>query len=344
MFTAKAECKRLEQTPHEGEEALALARLCSLGQDWDGTYSAARWYTRASAPAGEALHIDQGFALILQADLGVPIVRRALTDLREMNTRLPPTVETDAVFNYVLRALEITQPEAGLETAEMRQPQLLAIAAGEAGSAPALTAGTAEAEAWHILSLLHLAHRTADEQREREALQSAIAKRSSPLTAAESYGAARARAQYEWLGRPMPRMHVISQTYAAAKAPANHAAVQLLVIEREEAPGIEALGTAVDALRTRIQAPAEAKLVLIKAPAPDQLPVAKRTSATRTQHAMFTDENLLEQFSFGSGPLFVVIDAQGTVAYLGTGANTWLNPRMQAEVLIERVSSDKAQR
>ena len=64
MMTAKSECSRLELTPHEGEEALALARLCSLGQDWDGTYSAARWYTRAAAPASEAQHLALGFGLM----------------------------------------------------------------------------------------------------------------------------------------------------------------------------------------------------------------------------------------------------------------------------------------
>ena len=47
---AKQECVRIEQTPHEGDEELALARLCTLGHDWDGAFSAARWYTRRNAP------------------------------------------------------------------------------------------------------------------------------------------------------------------------------------------------------------------------------------------------------------------------------------------------------
>jgi hypothetical protein len=121
--TANAECQRLEKNPHEGEEALALARLCSVGMNWDGTYSAARWYTRKGAPADEAPHLAIGFGLLLQADLNLQAVGRAIDDLTEVHNRLPLSAETDSIFRYTIDSLEIVQPDSALEAALMRQPQ-----------------------------------------------------------------------------------------------------------------------------------------------------------------------------------------------------------------------------
>ena len=343
MTTAKAECKRLEQSPHEGEEGLAMARLCSLGQDWDGTYSAARWYTRESAPPAEAEHLPLGFGLLLQADLSVPLVRRAMDDLAEMNRRLPLTADTDSVFNFAIRGLEVTQPEAGLTAAMLRLPSLLTFAGGTAGAAPAISAGPAEAECWHTLALLHMAHREAEELSQREALLAAIAARTHTLPAAEAYLAARARAQYEWLGKPMPRLQTTRDTSIAVKAVPKPlpAKARLLVVERDGAPDVAALASGVDALRGRLQPGMQASLVLV--PAARVKDADTTLSKPLPVHAVYTTDPLLDTFSVNGGPLFLVVDAKGKVAFVSVGTAAWLNAQMQAEVLLDRTSEqDKA--
>ena len=346
MVTAKAECSRLEQTPHEGEEALALARLCALGQNWDGTYSAARWYTRASAPPGESQHLALGFGLLLQADLSTPNIRRAIQDLTELNSRLPLSADTDSIFAYAIRALEITQPEAGLQAALLRQPALLAIVAGAPATQPPLSPGQAEADAWHTLALLSLARDSNNEQQQRQSLLDAIGKRAVPLSIPDAYISSRAHAQYEWLGKPLPNVHTTRDTTARQAAgrtsgkpagvmqPLNKLAeTTLLVVEHEDATDVATLSAAVDALRLRLQPSAQARLVLaqtqtINEPGKPSAPV----------HAVYTDSPLLEQLAASPGPLFVLLNAQGTISYLDTGSAAWLNPQAQAETLLERAA------
>ncbi len=62
---AAVQCTQLQKTLYNGEELLALARICALGQNWPGTYSAARRYTRDSTPT----HRTEGYSLLVQADL-----------------------------------------------------------------------------------------------------------------------------------------------------------------------------------------------------------------------------------------------------------------------------------
>jgi hypothetical protein len=332
--TANTECLRLEQTPHEGEEALALARLCAVGMNWEGTYSAARWYTRKSAAASEAPHLATGFGLLLQADLNLQAIRRAIEDLAEVHDRLPLTADTDSIFRYTIDALEIMQPDNALDAALMRQPQLLEVVAGKGNAAaPALPMGVAEDEAWHTLSLLHIAHRTDDEEQAKTLLLEAVRQRTAVPSTMDLYLAQRGRKRYEWIDKPAPEIHAGRSTYPVTRQKPVAGGTELFVIEREDAADVPALGLAVDALRTRLQPGTHATLLLLKSntpPAP-----AKQPATTPAVHALYTTDDLLEVFGFSNGPLFLVRDNQRRVKYLGTGTSAWLNPQRQAERLIQ---------
>ncbi len=330
--TAKTECQSLEQTPHEGEEALALARLCSVGMDWDGTYSAARWYTRKSAPVEAAPHLAMGFGLLVQADLNLYAIARAMEDLGELRDRLPLSADTDSIFTYAIDSLEIMQPEAGLEAARLRQPGLLQVIAGRGNATPPLQQGVAEEEAWHTLSLLRLAHRTQDEEHAKSELLEAIGRRTTTLSTTDLYVAKRGRKRYEWLDKPSPEFHVARNSYPAAHQKSAPADTELIVIEREDAADLSALALGVDTLRSRLPKGAHATMIVLKAPAV-AAPAQPQVPAA-TIHALYTKDDLLETFGFSNGPLFLVRDAQQKVKYLGNGSSAWLHPQMQAERLI----------
>lgn len=326
---AKVDCARIEQTPHEGEEELALARLCSLGWDWDGAYSAARWYTRKSAPPEQATHLTTGFALLLRADLNLQATTRALDDLKEMHERVVFNDDADTIFAYTISTLEVMRPAEGITAAMLRQTALLDAVAGKNAS---VSAGRAEAEAWHVLSLLHASGRTEDEAAQKALLTQAVAARTSALSASDLYAAQRGRAVYEWFGREAPKLNVLRSTYPIG---GRHAAAPvkatLLVIETAEAADAAALSLAVDSLRTHLAPGTEASLVLLGAP--------PSSTAKRPLHAEYTRDALMETFSAESGPLFVVLDGDGHVTWLGTGTAVWLNPQQQAEVLLGRVTA-----
>lgn len=333
---AKEDCNRIEHTAHEGDEELALARLCALGHDWDGTYSAARWYTRTTALPADSQHLGAGFALLLQADLNLQAVARAIDDLQEMHKRLPFTAETDGIFTYVVNALEVMRPEQGITAAMLRQPDLLITVAGKNIT---ITPGIGEAEAWHTLALLHAAGRKEEEQTQKSLLLDALAQRSVPLSTTDQYIAQRARTRYEWLSQPAPTFAITRSTYSSIpRRPASTSSTKstLLVIENATAADVPALSLAVDSLRTRLVPDQRASLVLLGTP---PSPNAKRDPHAPTIHAEYTTAPLLENFATDSGTLFLFLDSANRVTWLGTGTPAWLNPQQQAEILLQKAST-----
>lgn len=332
---SKAACNRIEQTPHEGEEALALARLCSVGQDWDGTYSAARWYTRKSAPAGEAQHLTTGFALLLKADLSLQAIPRALDELKEMQERIPLDDDTDSIFTYTINTLEVMRPEDAVTASMLRQPALLDAVAGKNST---VSPGRAESEAWHVLALLHTAGKTKLEEEQKALLVQAMTQRLTPLSVADRYMAERGRRPYEWLGREAPQFAVTHSSYppavhgATTSSPEN---ATLVVIQTEGAPDVTTLSQAVDSLRTHLAPRTQAKLLLIGNPPK----AGKRDPNSTVVHAEYTGEKLLETFALQAGPVFMLLDKQQRIVWLGMGTAAWLNPQQQAEMLLMRTAA-----
>ncbi|MEK6398380.1 MAG: hypothetical protein V4734_09865 [Terriglobus sp.] len=332
---SKAACSRIEQTPHEGEEALALARLCAVGLDWDGTYSAARWYTRRTAPPAEAQHLSTGFALLLKADLSLQNIRRALEELKEVQERVPFTDDTDSIFTYTIYALEVMRPGDAVAASMVRQPLLLDAVAGKNNS---VSTGRAEAEAWHVLALLHVAGKVDMEGQQKALLLQAIAQRSAPLSIPDQYMAERGRRQYEWLGQKAPSFGVVHSSYplAAHRATASRPdTATLVVIETVGAADATTLSQAVDSLRTHLAPRTQAKLLLMG----DPPKATKHEANAAVVHAEYTQEKLLDTFALQAGPVFLLLDEQQRIAWLGTGSAAWLNPQQQAEALLNRASS-----
>ena len=322
---AAGECARMETTAYEGEELLSLAKLCALGQNWNGTYSAALRYTRME----EAAHLASGFGLLLQADLNQAKVADAIDHLTEMTKRLPLSMETNAVYAYALAAIEVTRPEDGIRVALLRQPMSLA-ALNQ--STATMFAGVAEADAWHTLSLLHFAHKTAEERAQMLLLQDAIAKRTVPLGAADAYTAALGRARYACLGKPLPHFNAVRNTYAPVKAADKAISAELVVLLPEGSPGVPVLALAVDRLRLRLGMRAQATLVLLSPKSAPKVPAGSKAVV----HAVTTREPLLEELGFEGAPVFVVLDDAKRVAFAGVGTAAWLSADQQAELLMER--------
>jgi hypothetical protein len=111
MNLSHTECERLDPAPRVGEELYSYARLCSLGRDWKRTYKVATEYVLDD----KAPHRPSAYYLAVQADLNMHHVEDVLLLLKDMDTRLPLTPETNAIYDYALGLVEFAVPSAGID-------------------------------------------------------------------------------------------------------------------------------------------------------------------------------------------------------------------------------------
>jgi len=138
----------------------------------------------------------------VQADLNLHDVKDTLRVLADRNERLPLTMETSAVFDYVLALIEYSVPTVGIEAALMRQPKLLEAVRG---LNPSLSPGAAEAAAWYLQELLRFDNRIPVEINDAlDDLRMAIAARTAPLIPTDAYAAALAQRRYGAIGKLLP--------------------------------------------------------------------------------------------------------------------------------------------
>ncbi|ADV83828.1 hypothetical protein [Terriglobus saanensis] len=334
MNLSHTECERLDPAPHVGEELYSYARLCSLGRDWKRTYKAATEYVLDD----KAPHRPSAYYLAVQADLNMHHVEDVLLLLKDMDTRLPLTPETNAVYDYVLGLVEFAVPSAGIDAALIRQPKLLEAVSGHN---PLLTPGVAEVSAWHLQELLRFDNRVpAEIAGALNDLQLAIAARTAPLTATDAYAAAVAQRRYEAIGKPMPAFDV-SRTAGPKTYGAHLSDVNLYVLYPEDCASCASIPEAVAVLRKGLNIRAQAwPLVEVRPteikPSPASTPNPKTDPPT-----LYTHAELLKQLGATAVPFFVLTDGKGNVRLLTNGSRGWLysdgNGDILAQTMMERI-------
>jgi hypothetical protein len=334
MKISGIECERLDPAPRTGEELYSYARLCSLGRDWKRTYKAATEYVLDD----KAPHRPSAYYLAVQADLNMRHVEDTLLLLKDMDTRLPLTPETNAVYDYVLGLVEFPVPSAGIDAALIRQPKLLEAVSGRN---PLLTAGVAEASAWHLPELLRFDHRVpAEITGALNDLHVAVAARTAPLTATDAYAAAVAQRRYDAIGKPMPAFD-ISRTAGPKPYGVRLPDVNLFVVYPEDCASCASIPEAVAVLRKGLNIRARAwPLVEIRPMEPPPSPKPK-TDPRLDPPTLFTHAELLKQLGATAVPFFVITDGKGTVRLLTNGSRGWLhsdsNGDILAQTMMERI-------
>lgn len=332
MNIAHTECERLDPAPRVGEELYSYARLCSMGRDWKRTYKAATDYILDD----KAPHRPAAYYLAVQADLNMHHVEDTLLLLKDMDTRLPLTPETNAVYDYVLGLVEFAVPSAGIDAALIRQPKLLEAVSGHN---PLLTSGVAEASAWHLQELLRFDNRLpAEIAGALNDLRTAIAARTAPLTATDAYAAAVAQLRYEAIGKPMPAFDV-SRTAGPKTYNAHLSDVNLYVVYPEDCASCASIPEAVAVLRKGLNIRAQAwPLVEIR---PMEIKPPSPPNPKTDPPELFTHAELLKQLGATAVPFFVFTDGKGNVRLLTNGSRGWLhsdgNGDILAQTMMERI-------
>ena len=115
-------CEKANPDTYTGDDLYDLARLCALGQDWNGTNVAAQSYLTRKFEGHEA----QVYALIVSALVHMNAIDLAVETTREMMSRLPYDAEVAYAVRYMKDDLEQASNPAGLKLANEEHDAILA--------------------------------------------------------------------------------------------------------------------------------------------------------------------------------------------------------------------------
>ena len=131
---AKEQCSSRTPSQYTGEDLIAYARLCALGQQWPSVQEAARLYLDAThrtgpeaKPAPAFPGLPQAYAYLVDSSLHLNDAATALVAAREMLRTVPYTDLTSQVTNGTIRYIQLVQTADALSLLSQRQTILLSL-------------------------------------------------------------------------------------------------------------------------------------------------------------------------------------------------------------------------
>lgn len=140
---AKEQCAAHTPNQYAGEDLIAYARLCALGQQWPSVQEAASLYlnvTRRTGPDAKPASafpgLQQAYAYVVDSSLHLNDPSIALVTAREMLRTVPYTDITSQVINETVRYLQLIQTSDAISLLSQRQSVLLALLRNPATPTP----------------------------------------------------------------------------------------------------------------------------------------------------------------------------------------------------------------
>jgi hypothetical protein len=366
MENARLECAARSPQMLRGDDLVALARLCSLGQQWSSVTVAARQYIDSTDTPKPLL--AQAYGLAIDAALHTRDVAAALAASHAMLAAIPYDTTVDAALNEALRYLQLAYMPDALALYAEREPLLLAaLRASAAGPAPGNPAGqpvsvsSLYADGLAFAALEQFAGKPAEAAATVTALDAALAAEPAPLLPDDAIPIADARRQYALLGQPLPRIPLTASLYAEHETPlidTDYGASTVFflfppwcaqcvrmgpsfmsVLIRHSQEGEEQVhiyGLLAQQPPATPASPAvvvhsngtmsEAKHGRTKAATPE--PETAKTAADLLRHTptLIVPPETLTQFSATSFPLLIATDSQGIIRFLQPAPETALSP------------------
>jgi len=122
MHKAKEACDAAKPEDYSGDDLYDLARLCALGQDWNGANTAAQVYITSRLEA----HRTQAYALSVNAMVHINAIDLAMQTTSEMLRRLPYDAEVAYAVQYMKDYLEQASNPLVLKLAAEEHPAIVA--------------------------------------------------------------------------------------------------------------------------------------------------------------------------------------------------------------------------
>ena len=224
---ARVACTARPPENFTGDALLALASLCSFGQQWPAVSKAAGRYIHdyiQDQPSQHTSLLSQAYALTIDAALHQHDSAAALAASQTMLATLPYDTTADQALNETLRSLQFAHMTDALHLYAAREPILLAALRAETKptvetAAPSLSRTTLYADGLAYAALQQFAGQPTNAADTVEALNDALSTPSTALQPDDAIAIAAARRQYALLGKPLPAIPITLSLYAPNDPP-----------------------------------------------------------------------------------------------------------------------------
>jgi hypothetical protein len=307
VSTAHRECEQLKRYPYQGEELFALARICSVGKDWDNAYSASSSYSRGNGP-----NLRAAFEILFQSELGLRNLTTIVFDASDFVQRVPYGLESDSILSSVIDALEFAQSSEGVSIALLRQQKLLPVIKGNDSTIPYLIAAR---ESWQTIVILRYSRMSEQAEQQRNIIEQAISQCNTDYCKANVSEDSKFRRQYELLGT------TLTSSTSTQPSQSSHPASLYVYFD---GVGVGRLQTERAILQYRNSAKQQARIAIT--PVPLHVPL---TSSIRKESVSDRLIPLIDAF-----PFFVLTDARQKVLFVGKGSLGWFEHGAQLDQLL----------
>ncbi|HEY6413211.1 MAG TPA: hypothetical protein VIX42_05965 [Edaphobacter sp.] len=209
---AKEQCSARTPSQYTGEDLIAYARLCALGQQWPTVQDAVTLYLHAQRTAkppktvADFPGLPQAYAYLIDASLHLNDPTVALVTALEMLETVPYTEITSQATNETIRYLQLIQTSDALSLLAQRQAVLLpllrsSVTANPAASQQPLPLHNLYADGIALAALQQFANQPETAAATLAELNAALPPNLSPD---DSILIAETRRQYALLGTPLP--------------------------------------------------------------------------------------------------------------------------------------------
>lgn len=354
---AARECGARNPETFVGEDLVALARLCSLGQMWEPMRVAAARYIDLPAPAKPQLALAYGIEL--DATLRSNDLVAILKVTRAMLAAVPYDAVVDAATADALSYLTVTYTTVAREVHRAREPILLAALASEH---PTLPRHVLYADGLAMAALEQYLDDPKEAARTVAELDEALAR--WPLAPDDALPIADARRQYALLGKPLPKIAFTLSLSDPRETPHINPdfgrATALLLFPDWCAQCIRMgpeLGKVVSRLgstETRVYAllaeptpdrrlftPPPARPPVRPKPATPDAPATPKTAAELMLHTptQVVPPETLATFAATDFPFLIVVDHAGIVRFMGVLPEAGLGPGASLDTVVEDVAA-----
>jgi hypothetical protein len=209
---ARLACANRSPQTLSGEDLIALARLCSLGQQWSSVTAAATQYLATPNQPHQA----DAYAFQIDAALRIHDESAALAACHAMlaaNLPFDPTV--DAALTEPIHYYQLADPAGALSLAALREPLVLKAFTTPNALVPA---NTLNADALTYAALQQFAGDPAAAAQTVSDLDTTLATISN-LPADQSIPIAETRRQYDLIGHHLPAIAPTTSLYAVSETP-----------------------------------------------------------------------------------------------------------------------------
>ena len=344
MHRASEECTSRSAADYAGEDLIALARLCSLGQRWDSVVVAASKYLSEQTNP----HLARAFALLVDAYLRQNDSGSALAASKNMLEQVPydPIVaaSVDETFDY----LEIGNTDDAVKLLGERQPYLLAaFKATKSLSNPAgsgFKMGDLYADGLKLAIVQKYVGEFGSASSTVADLDEALAETSTQVCGDDSLAIAEARKQYKLLGSELPPIAPSRSLLGRSASPTinhNYGAATILLLFPESC--IECLQMSMNLTKAAVrmnQDDVHLYALLIQDPnslGPSYMSKSKATEVLKGTPTLIVSPEMTSELAGTDYPLAIVTDSLGIIRFMQVAPSDALEPNGFLEQVVSHI-------